>query len=264
MLSIQPENIRRKMGKSCFSKNIIFYKTLDSTSGVAKALACSGAPEGTLVLTEEQTAGKGRLGRCWFSPAYSNLLFSLLLRPKMKVENVFGLTMAFALATVEAVEEASHLSPKIKWPNDVYLYGKKLGGILTEFSVMDSFVEYVILGLGLNVSWSPEDDGPVLYETTNIMAESGRRIDREHLLVQLLKRMENYYQDVLMGKMDVFYEKWNARSMLLKKHVEVETVNGKITGEALRIDRKGALVIMGESGKEQRILNGDVSVRKQG
>ncbi len=260
MLTLNTDKIRRQLGRSPFGKNIVFHKTLGSTNTVAKDLARGGAPEGTIVLTEEQTGGRGRMGRRWLSPGYVNLLFSVLIRPHMKAEDVFSLSMAFALAASEAVEKISRLRPMIKWPNDIYLSGKKLGGMLTEFSVFGSYTEYIIVGLGLNVNWNPGDEETLLYEATSILAEFGH-IERESLLVALLMRFEEYYRNISMGKLDDIYEAWNKRSLLLKKMVDIQTPEGMVTGTAIRIDRTGALIIMDDRGKEKRILNGDVSVR---
>jgi len=260
METIQTDKICRQLGESIFSRNIVFYNTLDSTNTVAKDLAGKGAPEGTIVLTEEQTGGRGRMGRRWLSPGYMNLLFSVLMRPHMKAENVFALSMAFALATSEAVEKVSKLRPMIKWPNDIYLSGKKLGGMLTEFSVIDNYTEYVIVGLGLNVNWSPGDEETLLYASTSVLAESGTHIDREHLLARLLTGFEEYYRGVLSGRLKAVYKAWNERFLLLNRMVDIQTAEGRISGKAIRIDQTGALIILNAKGKEQRILNGDVSV----
>jgi len=259
--------LNNRLEQSFFGANIILYETVNSTNSAAKELGGTGAPEGTVVLAEEQTAGRGRMGRLWLSPGYANLLFSLLLRPKMEADQVFILTMVFALATSEAVEEISDISAMIKWPNDIYVAGKKLAGMLTEFSVKGKMVEYVVLGLGLNVNWHPADvadagkgEKSILYPATSILKETGRRISRADLLVRILKRFESYYREVMDGSVGQFYERWNQRSVLLDKRVEIETVDGRVSGTALRIDGKGSLIILDDKGNEKRILNGDVSV----
>lgn len=253
--------IRNKLCRSLFGINVVLHEKLDSTNTLAKDLAEGGTPEGTLVLAEEQTAGRGRMGRPWLSPRYANLLFSVLLRPHLKADRVFILTMTFALAASYGVEAVSNLTPTIKWPNDLYVGPKKLGGLLTEFSVNGKNADYVVLGLGLNVNWHPSDRESILYPATSILKETGKRISREDLLTEILVKFEASYRDVTLGMSDQYYKKWNERSMLFKKKVEIETVDGRICGEALRIDRNGALIILKDNGEEQRILNGDVSVK---
>ena len=180
----------------------------------------------------------------------------------MKAEDVFALSMACALAASEAVEKVSNLRPMIKWPNDIYLSGKKLGGMLTEFSVVDNYTEYVVIGLGLNVNWCPNDEETLLYVPTSLLAECGRRIERELLLAKLLKGFEEYFRGILSGKLEEIYMEWNKRSLLLNRMVDIRTAEGLIRGKAIRIDQTGALIIQDAGGKEQRILNGDVSISR--
>jgi len=258
---LQPVIIRNKLSQSLFASNIIFHETVDSTNTLLKDLAARGAAEGTIVIAEEQTAGRGRMGRAWLSPGHANLYLSLLLRPSMQADQVFVLTMVMALATIDGVEAVSGLGPRIKWPNDLYVRGRKLGGILTEFSVKDRAVEYVILGLGLNVNWNPGEEQGISYPATSILEETGNKISRNELLVEILRSFEDCYGRVLDENIAEFYDKWNEQSMLLGKPVEIKTTDGSLFGRALRIDRKGALVIEDDNGREQTILSGDVSVR---
>jgi BirA family transcriptional regulator, biotin operon repressor / biotin---[acetyl-CoA-carboxylase] ligase len=261
MASLKPDILRIKLGQSLFAPNIVFHETVDSTNTLLKDLAACGAPEGTVVIAEEQTGGRGRMGRAWLSPGHLNLYLSLLLRPSVQPDQVFVLTMVMALATIDGVEKVSGLGPMIKWPNDLYVDGRKLGGILTELSVKDRAVEYVVLGLGLNVNRNPGEEQGVLYPATSVFKETGRKISRNGLLVEILISFEDYYGRVLAGNIAEIYDKWNERSMLLGKQVEIKTTGGSLFGRALKIDRKGALVIEDDNGKEQTILNGDVSVK---
>jgi BirA family biotin operon repressor/biotin-[acetyl-CoA-carboxylase] ligase len=258
---LKPDAIRGGLGKSLFATDVIYRETLDSTNRLAKELASAGAPEGTIIITEEQTAGRGRRGRSWLSPGRANLTFSLLLRPALVVDRIFTLTMILALACVEAVQEKTGLSCMIKWPNDVYAGGKKLAGILTEFAARDRRVEWVVLGLGLNVNWHPAEGRTMSRLATSIRAEIGNRVSRSELLVETLLRFEGYYKDVLSGRIEKMYERWNDFSLVLGKQVVVESDRMKITGKALGIDQDGALIIQGPEGKEQRIIHGEVSLR---
>jgi len=258
----RPAILQENLGQSIFSRNIVFHKTLDSTNRLAKELGANGAPEGTLVLCEEQTAGRGRMGRRWLSPRYANLLFSVLLRPKIPPDKAFMLTMILALGAIEAMGERYALKAKIKWPNDLYVGRKKLGGILTEFSTWKESVEYVVLGLGLNVNWRPEDEEGMLYPATSILVETGGRISRGDLLVRILEKLESSYGMMLSGELQGFYKRWNEESMLVNKRVKVRASGEMICGKALRIDTEGALIIEDEQGQERKIVCGDVSVRE--
>ena len=253
---LEPQFIAERLGPSLFSEDIIYRETLDSTNETAKELARQGAPEGSVVLAEKQTAGRGRRGRVWDSPGHVNLLFSLLLRPNLLAHEIFSLTMILALAASEAVREETGLDARIKWPNDLYLGQKKLAGILTEFALKHKAIDYVILGLGLNVNWDPGSS-----QSTSLKAETGRVISRNDLLIGILKRFEAYYRDGSPEKRDLYSEKWNALSLIMGKDVDIESGVERIQGRALRIDHDGSLIVLDKEGREKRIRNGDVTVR---
>jgi BirA family biotin operon repressor/biotin-[acetyl-CoA-carboxylase] ligase len=259
---LNPDAVKGGLGKSLFATHVVYHETLDSTNRLAKELATAGAAEGTIVIAEEQTTGRGRRGRSWLSPGRANLTFSILLRPALVADKVFSLTMILALACVEAVQKRTGLSCMIKWPNDLYAGGKKLSGILTEFAARDRRVEWVVLGLGLNVNWYPaEGEETMSHLATSIQAEIGKRVSRNELLVEILVQFEAYYNDVLSGRIERVYERWNDFSLVLGKQVVIESDDTKITGKALRIDQDGALIIEDGEGKEQKIIHGEVSLR---
>ncbi|EFK06329.1 biotin--[acetyl-CoA-carboxylase] ligase [delta proteobacterium NaphS2] len=249
---------------SMFGKNIIFEERLGSTNVFLKKIAQEeGAAEGTVVIADEQTDGLGRMGRRWFSKKGENLLFSVLLRPTLAPDNVFILTMIFALAGTDALKEVSGLDAGIKWPNDIYLGQKKLGGVLTEFSVLGESVQYLVLGMGLNVNWKPKEGETTGYMTSSVFSESGKRVSREELLVFLLGRLAVYYQGCMEdGKeKELLYKRWNKKSVVLGRPVVIETGKERIIGNAAEIDQDGALWVVTSEGEEKRILCGDVSVK---
>jgi BirA family biotin operon repressor/biotin-[acetyl-CoA-carboxylase] ligase len=258
---LDPEAIRKRLGESIFSNNIIFYERIESTNTHAKELASDGAPEGTIVLAEEQTSGRGRMGRHWLSHGYKNLLFSIILRPSLSLDSIFILTIVLSIAVIDSIEKLHGLNVMIKWPNDLYIGMKKAGGILSEFAVRDKGIEYVILGLGLNVNWRPEEKEGILYPATSIFAESGRKISRNDLLVEILKQFEVSYRKMISGAIGDLYERWNEYSLIMGKDVEIESKGEKVQGTAVRIDHQGALIIKRSDGAEHRILSGDVSLR---
>lgn len=250
---------------SIFACNFKLHETATSTNVILKDMAKNGAPEGTIVIAEEQTAGKGRLGRQWLSKKYENLMFSVLLRPRgvLKPESAFVLTMIMALGVRKGILKITGLDPSIKWPNDIYFHEKKLAGILTEFSVKEKRLEYVVVGIGLNVNQEPLESDAVkglLKPATSIKKEAGKTISRNLLIVEILKGLERYYLSVLSGNMDDVYKEWNDCSMLMGREVEIAMPKGNARGRAVRIDRTGALILENENGEEIRILAGDASV----
>jgi BirA family biotin operon repressor/biotin-[acetyl-CoA-carboxylase] ligase len=258
---LDPEAVRRLLAGSGFGENVVYLDRIDSTNRLAKELASSGAPEGTVVIAETQTAGRGRLGRHWVSPSHLNLLFSVIVRPECPPEDLFGLTMALALGATEAIHEECGLVVKIKWPNDLYVSGKKLGGLLTEFALEGRRAAYAVLGLGLNVNWSPQQEKGILQPATSILDETGKRTPRGALLATILRRFELLYQRLRSGGLGEILRYRNEHCMVLGREVLVMGQGEDVKGVALRIDRDGALVIRERSGTERRIVSGDVSLR---
>ena len=258
-----PDILARALKAGLFGKNIIFKDTIGSTNVFLKRLAEEGASEGTVVIADEQSAGLGRLGREWFSKKGENLLFSVLLRPRLPPSKLFVVTMIFALAGIDAIKETSGLNAMIKWPNDIYIDGKKIGGILAEFSVVQGVVQHLVLGMGLNVNWNPEMEKTLLYPTSSIFAETRERVSREEMLVNLLKQLAISYYEVErdMARTERFYEKWNEKSLILGKTVVIETGKERIEGEVAGIDRDGALTLITAGGVVRKFVCGDVSVK---
>lgn len=258
---IQPELLRKRLAHSLFSSHIHYHPSIDSTNALAKTLAGRGAPEGTLVLAEEQTEGRGRRGRSWVSPPGANLLFSVLLRPPMEGERIFALTMVLALAGLKAVKKVTGVNALIKWPNDLYVGTKKLSGVLTEFAVKGKQVDWAVLGMGMNVGWYPDVPEGGGAPATSLLEETGQRISRNRLLFEILIGLEPLYGDVVRGNMKDLYAQWNQNCLILGKAVVIESERERIEGRALRIDEFGALIIEEADGNQRRIFTGDVSLR---
>jgi BirA family transcriptional regulator, biotin operon repressor / biotin---[acetyl-CoA-carboxylase] ligase len=262
--STEPLNkdvIIKALKGTIFSQNLILYQTIDSTNTVTKNLAMKDAPEGTVIITEEQTAGKGRLDRKWFSQSNKNLLFTILLRPPWGVENAFLLTMTLAISAIDEIKNLAGLDVLIKWPNDLYVGKKKLAGMLTEFSMKDHMVDYIIIGLGINVNWTPGEQDGLLYPATSILAETGRTTPRNELLAGILNRFDANYKKALSGETDFLHQRWNEVSLITGKEVDIISPEETIKGTAISIDKSGALILRNNLGKEVIVLSGDVSLR---
>jgi BirA family transcriptional regulator, biotin operon repressor / biotin---[acetyl-CoA-carboxylase] ligase len=261
MDSLDSKKIKEHLGKSLFSDNLIIHQSHSSTNNNAKELYIKGAAHGTVVMAEEQTAGRGRMERKWFSPPYKNILVSILLRPDMKPENVYTLTLALAASSIDAIKAICNISAMIKWPNDIYLNNKKLAGILTEFSIRGNRPAYVILGMGMNVNWCPDEESGLLFKSTSLINEAGTPVSRNRLVAEILKRFECLYNDIVNERMEEFIIRCNSLSLLTGKMVSVDTGDEIISGKAVGIDKDGGLFIETGSEKTLKILNGDVSVK---
>ena len=247
---VQPGLTTRFLGQ-----RMVYCEAVDSTNSAAKALAQVGAAEGTLVLAEEQTAGRGRLGRAWLAPRGTSLLFSLILRPLLAASRVQGLTMTCSLAVREAVREVTGLQAQLKWPNDVMLRGRKVGGILTETSSAGDWLEYAVVGIGLNVNL-PLGALPAEFQATSLQQELGRTVSRLQLLQHTLLQIERRYLVLLSGEWPG--KAWAAALETLGQRVWLHTGQGDCQGTAVDVDDEGALLLRLDDGRVQRVLVGDV------
>lgn len=243
-------------------RSILFSREVDSTNEWAKELAMYGACEGTVVIAETQTGGRGRLGREWVSPT-GGLWFSLILRPKLRPTEAVKLTFVAGLAVAKVLREMFDLKAETKWPNDVLVNERKICGILIEMSMKGETVNFVVVGVGVNANFDVEKvfPKPLRKVATSLENEVGRKVKLEHLFKGLLEKLENFYELFIKEGFDSVLEEWKNYAGFLGRHVEVTSPTEKLSGYALDVDREGALVLRLEDGTIRRILVGDVSLR---
>ncbi len=246
-----------------FSFIRIHLPSTTSTNDVARDLAARGAPDGTVVITDYQTAGRGRLGRRWLAPPGTSLLCSILFRPPAdpgRSPHPTDLSMLCALAAADAVEKATGLPVSLKWPNDlVVVQGeswRKLGGLLAETGVSGDRVEFVIVGVGINVNVPAESLPDLAPDATSILAETGWETDRDLLLDHFLDRVASRYARWRAGERP--WAEWAARLATLGRTVRVVTPEGELHGIAEAVDEEGALLLRIPGGALHRIRVGDV------
>jgi BirA family biotin operon repressor/biotin-[acetyl-CoA-carboxylase] ligase len=222
-------------------------------------LARRNVPEGTLVVAELQTQGKGRLGRPWLSPPYLNLTFSLVLYPTVSSSDLTRLTLASANALVEGIEEATGLHVGVKWPNDILLGGKKVAGLLLELVAGPQGKANLILGIGLNVNiLSDEWPEEIRSGATSLREVLGSALDRERLLAFLLKHLERWYNLFLEGRHGLILSRWKELSETLGEEVRVMLPQGYVEGRALDLTEEGALILDLGNGERRIVFSGDV------
>lgn len=237
---------------------VYVFEQIGSTNDEAKRLAEGGAAEGALVLAETQTAGRGRAGRRWVTPPGGALALSLVLRPTVAAAQATRLTMLAGVAVCAALEAVAGVRPSLKWPNDVLLAGRKVGGILVESGLAGERLEYAIVGLGLNVSAAPPPS-EVQFPATTVEAEAGRPVDRLTLLVAILDALTAHYPHLAEGAQ--LQAAWQARLAWLGQPVTAHTAEGEVHGVAEGVDEDGALRLRLASGERRRLLAADVSLR---
>ena len=252
--------LRRTRAAARLGCCIEYFDSTDSTSTVARRLAADGAVEGTVVIAETQTKGRGRLGRSWASPPLRNLYLSIVLRPPIAVADAAQLTLVAGLAVAEAVSEWVPQAA-IKWPNDVVINGRKVAGILAEMEADDDRVRVVILGIGVNLNAAPEDFPEELRDkATALCAAAGRPIDRTAFADRLLARVEERYGLFLAQGFGAIRPLWEARSCLHGRTVQIDGAGQRCAGVVTGITDDGALKVRDTTGRETCVVAGDVTV----
>lgn len=261
--SLAPYQIERERKTSWLGRFFRYYPTIGSTNQVAKALAQTYPDDGIVVVADEQTAGRGRRGRQWLSPPGKGLWFSAVLRPELPPAEVAGLTLVAAVAAVRAIHRETGVLLQIKWPNDLELNSYKVGGILTEMSGEADRVDYIVLGLGINVNLAQEEFPPEMrHRASSLAVLAGRKIPRRPLFLTLLVELENCYTEFLRGRFPELLAEWRQRSSTLGKKVNVFLPRRKVEGTAIDVDEEGALLVADEAGRVQRFVAGEVTLRE--
>ena len=258
---LYPILIQDGLHTATVARELHYFPRIDSTNRMAKELAARNAADGTLVLAEEQTAGRGRLDRTWLAPAFSSILCSVIFFPDLAPASLFRLTMMASVAVVNAITRVCKLPAKIKWPNDVYLSNKKVCGILTEISADEIQVRYAVVGIGLNVNNDFTSHPDLESIATSLQAESGRKISRLNVLKALLEELDYHYQLLATGRADDVRKAWEQHALILGKRVTVSSGDETVTGLAQGIDADGHLILIDENGAAREIVSGDVSLR---
>lgn len=255
------QELEQGLKTKTMGQTIYFYEETDTTNNRARELALEGAPEGTLVVAEKQTAGRGRRGKVWESPLGTGIWMSLVLRPQIAPAEASVLTLLCGLATAEAIEAETGLSAGIKWPNDILINGKKAVGILTEMDCEMSEVHFVIPGIGINVntaSFPPE----IADIATSLYLECGKTVSRRRLVHKVLERLEEHYETFLRtGSFAAMLEDYRKHCITLGKEVHV-LGREPFFAEALDITPEGELLVRrADNGKEEVVFSGEVSIR---
>lgn len=255
-----PKEIEVLLSNNTIGSKIICFDSIDSTNSFAKKEA-SNLDDGAVILSEEQTAGRGRRGREWTSPKGTGIWMSLVLKPNIPPTEGVKMTQIAAAAVCKSIRELTKLDALIKWPNDIVINGKKVCGILTEMAGELNEIRYIAVGIGINVNIIsfPEELNNV---ATSILIEGGRKIDRKNLVVNILKNFEALY-NIYINDLN-FDEALNTvkkYSAILGKQIKIIQGNKEKIVRAIDIDREGLLLVEMEDGTRQLISSGEVSIR---
>jgi BirA family transcriptional regulator, biotin operon repressor / biotin---[acetyl-CoA-carboxylase] ligase len=250
--------IRQHLTTRIFGKKIFTFDSIDSTNTYAKSLALQNDSEGSLIIAEEQTAGKGRLNRSWQAEKGKSLTFSVIITPKIPPEHIGILSLYASLAVAEAIENILPLTPVCKWPNDVLLDGRKVCGILSEVVFKSETSYLVIIGIGINVNQSifPTELQEI---ATSLFLTTGRSVDRAILLAKVLERLESWHEVIQNNQTDRILQHWKKYCTMFDKKVTIEQQEIKLQGIAAGLAEDGGLII-NTSDKQIKVLAGDIKI----
>ena len=243
------------LGTTVFGKDIVCKETVSSTMDEAMQLGIEGSSEGTVICAENQQKGRGRLGRPWISPKGKGVYMSVVLRPKLSPMDVAKLTLLGAVAACEALRDVSGADVQIKWPNDLYIGGRKLCGILTELSAEVDRVNFVVIGMGINVN-TPASSLPP--EGTSLKIEKQKPFSRVQIVQEILRALEKWYLALPQQGFGPVFTRWKGLSMTLGKRVRISDPAGVVEGKAVDLSPEGGLLICNDEGDIIKRMSGDV------
>jgi BirA family biotin operon repressor/biotin-[acetyl-CoA-carboxylase] ligase len=256
-----PALIKKALHTAIVARDIRYFSQTLSTNAVAKELAAAGVVDGTLVIADEQTAGRGRLDRNWIAPAFSSILCSVIFYPPLDQAGAFRLTMLASIAVVRAIRSTCGIEALIKWPNDVYIGQKKVCGILTELSAELEQRLFCVVGIGINVNWDIRAVTELRDSATSLSRESGAVVSRHVLVKNLLEEMDQLYRELMETGGDRFREEWEQHALILNRQVRIVAGTEVIEGTATGIDAAGHLILIDSQGTRREIVSGDVSLK---
>ena len=233
---------------------VFHYTETDSTNMRAHALARQGSPEGTIVIADSQTAGRGQFGRSWHSPPGKGIYLSVILRPKIPPMRMLGATLMSAVCLADVLKGLCRIDAAIKWPNDLLVRGRKISGILTEMSSKGGVLDYFIVGVGINLAHTREDFPPEIRDkATSVLLETGSVCDRTNLVTAFLRVFHLSYREYLENGPASFADRWNTLSATNGKRVRIRHAGTHNEGIFMGIDDNGAVLIRGDDGLIRRL-----------
>lgn len=255
--------LSRLAPRQVIGRDVRVFQETTSTSDIVEKLARDGVDEGVVVFAESQTKGRGRLGRKWLSPTAKGLWFSILLRPRIRLQEATQLTIASGVALRRAIESETGLPATIKWPNDILIRGKKAAGILTELKAELDRVAYAIVGIGVDVNLNAGDFPLELKKmATSLKLETGSLVPRAELAVRILKELDSDYGRVRTGDFEQVADEWEKHCATIGHQVAIRVADRQVRGRAESLAEDGSLLVRTDHGHLENIIGGDVTLEK--
>lgn len=258
--NIKPHDIRANLNTKTIGQAIHFYDIVESTQEVAHKLARDGAQEGTVVIAEQQSKGRGRLGRAWESPKGTGVWMSIIVRPNIPPYQAPQLTLLTAVAIVQAIQKVTHLQPEIKWPNDVLINGKKIVGILTELQAEADVIQAIIIGIGINVNTKQFPEELKEKATSLYLENNGQEVERAALIRAIFQQFEQLYENYLKHGFKPIKLLWESYNVSIGKYISAKTLSEEIKGFAKGITDEGVLLVEDDYGNVHEIYSADIDI----
>jgi BirA family biotin operon repressor/biotin-[acetyl-CoA-carboxylase] ligase len=253
-----------KPAGSLIGHKLYYFPKIDSTNDEAYRLGIAGAHDGAVVLADSQTQGKGRMQRVWHSPAGSNIYTSIILRPQFEPARAPQISLVAGVAVAELLEHYCPGRIELKWPNDVLVEGRKICGILAQMKTAGEEIDFVVVGIGINVNIQPNCFPEEIREiATSLIFEAGRVIDRKNLISNLYENFEKWYEILLKSGFKDVKNRWLSLAPMIGKNVQIIFQDEKIIGKAMGLNDDGSLIILTKGAKELKISAGDATILKK-
>jgi BirA family biotin operon repressor/biotin-[acetyl-CoA-carboxylase] ligase len=258
------EILKQRLDGKFIGHRLYSYEEIVSTNYEAFRLALEGALEGTALIANSQSAGKGRMERAWHSPANCNIYTSVILRPKIEPIKVPQISILTGVALAETLEIYSHDKIKLKWPNDVLINGKKVCGILSQVKTTASEVDFIVLGIGINVNISSNELPKEICDVaTSLAIETGREISRQELIISLYEKLTKWYKQLMKEGFGRIKEKWLSLSPMIGQSVQIMFQKESLRGQAVGLDDDGSLILLDEKKNKFKVSAGDATIVKR-
>lgn len=258
--NIKPHDIRANLNTKTIGQTIHFYDIVESTQEIAHQLAREGAQEGTVVIAEQQSKGRGRLGRKWESPKGTGIWMSIIVRPNIPPFQAPQLTLLTAVAIVQAIQQVTNLQPEIKWPNDILINGKKLVGILTELQAEADIIQAIIIGVGINVNTKLFPEELQNKATSLLLENNGQEVERAALIRAIFQQFEKLYEEYLQHGFKPIKLLWESYNISIGKYITAKTLSEEIKGYAKGITDEGVLLVEDDFGNVHEIYSADIDI----
>jgi BirA family transcriptional regulator, biotin operon repressor / biotin---[acetyl-CoA-carboxylase] ligase len=262
-MNLNQESLKKIFAGKYFGHKLYYLSETQSTNDDAFSLGNAGDPEGTVIVADKQNMGKGRMQRVWQSPPGSNIYTSIILRPQITISKATQIPIAAGVAVAETLNNFCPDEVCLKWPNDVIIGGKKVCGILAQMTISTDAIDFVILGIGINVNIRRDQFSQDIQETaTSLAIETGREISRLELIISLYENLAKCYKQLLQNEFGHIRERWLQLSPMIGQTVRVMFKDDKIEGKAIGLDDDGSLILLTDENKEVKVSAGDATIIK--